>query len=533
MNINKILVGLCLALGTGALQSCEEDVMSELTSLKLDRALSPTGITATVTNKTAVRLTWTAIGGAKAYRAEIFETEDFSGTAVKTVDSITVDKLPYTITGLAGETKYYARVRALGSGNEDSKWVTASFTTDAEQIFKEVDLTKLTANSVTLNWPVGEIATSLTLAPGNITRNVTAAEIAAGEVTISGLTGETTYTAKLYNGTKTRGTKTFTTLIDLGGAIKVTPADNLATILASAVGGETYALMPGTYTVNGDVIVSKSISIKGAKPTDKPIITGMALKIKGNAGVSLKDLVISGPGTTSTTLPNYAMSYDEASDNAYGVLNVQDCEIKDYPKGVLSVNVKALIEGVVMKGNLIHDIECNGADAIDFRTGIAKTFLFENNTVYKVASSSASNSRDFFRMDAQGGLNFGSITSAITIKNNTFNYVSNSTINTTGTGNRIVYIRLGKHTIDVVKNIFSNTNAYYTNQSTTVISSTVSNNYFNAPNFLSQVVASSKFDATPTRTTLDPGFANAAGADFTISNQSLKDASVGDPRWIK
>ena len=513
MNMNKILVGACFFAAVVTFSGCQDEAAEELTELNLGRALSPTGLDVLVVNKTGARLNWKAVNNAKTYTVEFFENTDFSGTPAKTISGITFNQVPYTVTGLAGETQYSVRVKAVGENIEDSKWVSATFATDAEQIFTDVDLQKLTANSITLNWPAGEVATSIVLTPGDITHVVTAAEIAAGEATISGLTGETTYTAKLMNGSKVRGTKSVTTLIDLGGATAVNPTDDLATLIANAEGGETFALMPGAYNINADVIVSKSISIKGAKPANKPIINGMVLRIKANAGLALKDLVLDGTGSSG----NQAIVYDEALTDAYGGLSVQDCEIRDYVKGLMYVNVKALIESVGFSGNIIHDIECSGGDFIDFRNGLAKSLLFENNTVYNSALS-----RDLFRMDAGGSTNFPGVSSVITIRTNTFNNVS--------TANRFLYIRLASHQIHFTKNLIANTNGYYTNQAATTITTMSDNNYFNAPNFTGSTTSNAKND-TGTFTTLDPGFTDASAGNFTVSNLDLISKGVGAPRW--
>ena len=527
MNMNKILAAICISTSILSFSSCKDDLYNEITTLEVGRAFSPTGLDVRVVNKTGARLNWKAVNNASSYTIEFFENADFSGSPAKTIENITFEQVPYTVSGLSGETEYFVRVKAVGQGVEDSKWVTGTFKTDAEQIFQDINLEKLTAKSVTLNWPAGETATTITIAPGNITHSVTPAEVAAGEVTISGLTGETTYTAKLFNGPKVRGTKTFTTLIDLGGAIAVNPGDDLATLLTNAAGGEVFALMPGTHNVNADVIVSKSISIKGAKPADKPIVNGLFIKLRGNAGLSLKDLVIVGPGTTSATLTNQPIIYDEASDIAYGPLVVQDCEIKNFVKGIIYANNKTLIESVTYSGNLIYNIECNGSDFVDFRNGIAKTFLFENNTVYNVASSTTTGARDLFRMDAGGSTNFSTITSAITIRTNTFYNASNAD------GKRYLYIRLAKHTIDFSKNVVANSAGLYSNQAATTITTVANNNYFNAANFYQSTASGAKNDNSGTYTTLDPQFTNPSAGNFTVGNENLKFAGVGDPRWRK
>ncbi|RZL19417.1 MAG: fibronectin type III domain-containing protein [Pedobacter sp.] len=515
LHISIFLLGVLIGFS-----GCKKnDITEAITTLDVDRAFSPTGLTANVVNKTDIRLTWKAVNNAKTYTIEVFETADFSGTPVKTVKDITFLQLPYTVTGLGGDTQYAIRVKAVGTDVDDSKWVTATLKTDAEQILQAVNPVKLTANSAAINWPAGQAATTITLAPGNITRAVTAAEIAAGEAIVTGLTGETLYTAKLMNGTKVRGTITFTTLLDLGGATAVSPTDDLATLITNAASGTVFALLPGTYNINADITVGKSVSLKGAKPSDKPIIKGAVLRVKGNAGLALRDLVIDGTGSLNG---NQTIIYDEASDNAYGNLVVENCEIKNYVKGLMYVNLKTLIESVTFSGNLIFNIECSGGDFIDFRNGIAKTVTFSNNTVYNSALA-----RDFFRMDPNGSTNFPTITSIITISNNTFNGVVN------GAANRLLYVRLAKHEIYFSKNIVANSGGILTNQASTLIvpANFTQNNYFNAPTFLAgSATANAKYD-TGSATTLNPGFTNAAAGNFTISEITLKANGIGAARW--
>ena len=498
---------------------CKDDMMDEIKTLDVDRAFSPTALTANVVNKTEIRLAWKAVNNAKTYTIEVFETADFSGTPVKSIKDITFLQLPYTVTGLGGDTQYAIRVKAVGDGVDDSKWITTTLKTDAEQILQTVNPAKITATSAVLNWPVGQVATTITINPGNITRAVTAAEVAAGEATVTGLAGETLYTARLLNGTKVRGTITFTTLLDLGGATSVSPSDDLATLIANANAGTVFALLPGIYNINADVTISKSISLKGAKPSDRPIIKGAVLRVKGNAGLGLKDLVLDGTGSLNG---NQTIIYDEASDNAYGNLLVENCEIKNYVKGLMYVNLKTLIESVTFTGNVIFNIEANGGDFIDFRNGIAKTVNFSNNTVYNSVLA-----RDFFRMDPNGSTNFPLITSVITISNNTFNGVVN------GPANRLLYIRLAKHEIYFSKNIVANSGGILTNQALTTIvaANFTGNNYFNAPTFMAgSATSGAKYD-TGSFTTLNPGFTDAANGNFTLSEITLKANGIGAARW--
>ena len=67
-----------------------------------------------VQNKTNVRLGWTKVLGADSYVIELFANDSlqFEGSPVTTYNEVTDN--PYTITGLDGETKYSARIKAVG-----------------------------------------------------------------------------------------------------------------------------------------------------------------------------------------------------------------------------------------------------------------------------------------------------------------------------------------------------------------------------------------------------------------------------------
>ena len=129
-----ILLLCCLSL---LFSGCSKTVDEEITSLNFSRLLSPSGVTATVVNRTSVRLNWNKVAKAETYTIEFFnnDTMDFSGTPVRTVQGVEPDAMPYTVPGLVGETAYSVRIKAVGQGIEDSKWSAATFTTDAEQIF--------------------------------------------------------------------------------------------------------------------------------------------------------------------------------------------------------------------------------------------------------------------------------------------------------------------------------------------------------------------------------------------------------------
>lgn len=523
-NIKRLSLAFVLGL-TMSLSGCSDNILAELTSLETSQLFSVTGLDARVVNQTQVRLNFKAVKNADSYVAEFFEgaNSDFSGTPVLTVADITADQLPYVVvSGLAGETTYTVRIKAIGEGVADSKWMTAVITTGAEQIFLPVNVADIEANEVILRWTPGEIATQIVLEPGNITHTVTAQEIEAGAVTIIGLTPETTYTARLLNDGKLRGTISFTTSIDLGGAILVQEGDDLLAAIANADPGATLALMPGTYEITslnnqgGNIAISKSISINAARPAERPIIKNGVFRPTEGASLVLNGLIIDG-----TDVDNQAIVY---AIGTYGRLEIQNCEIFGYIKGLLYANLATLIENVSMRNNIMRDIECVGGDFIDFRHGRPRDFEFIDNTVYNCALA-----RDFFRMDNDATTHFPTVITTLTVSNNTFNVVCN------GNNRRMLYVRLASHQIHFTKNILANTLGYYTNQSgstPTIITTMSGNNYFNAPNFTGSTQSGAKND-TGSYTTHNPGFTDPANGNFTVSHEDLIFNQVGDRRWIQ
>jgi hypothetical protein len=501
---------------------CSDDIEPEITSLDVSRLFSPVDLEARIVNQTSVRLTWKEVDKAESYNIEVFANgnEDYSGSPVRIVTGVLYDQLPVIITGFAGETEYSVRVQAMGEGIDDSKWTSTVFITDTEQILFPVDPEEITSSSVILRWPAGEVATSIVLMPGQIVHTVSNEEIAAGVAEITGLTSETEYTARLMNDDATRGTVIFSTLLDIGDAILVTVEDDLVSMIENAGEGDVFALMPGDYVVDGNIAIKTTLGIIGVRPHEKPVLIGANLRMNGGAGLRLKDLELDG-----TTAPdgNQTIVYDEVLDagQSYGDVEIEDCFIHNYVKGVFYASNAVLIESVTIKGTIYADVECSGGDFIDFRNGMTKKFDFMNNTVYNCAWN-----RDLIRMDAGGSNNFPGEELLVTIENNTFYNI----ISTEGTTRRVLYIRHASHQIFVNKNIYAATLANYSNQSATTVAEMTGNNYHNAPNLYD--ASFTVYDAG-TYTTLDPGFVDPANGNFKVTNEDLIFYRIGDPRWLE
>ncbi|MBD1424099.1 DUF4957 domain-containing protein [Sphingobacterium arenae] len=514
MKYKYIIWFSAMMVGLG-LSSCKENLLEEITELNLDRALSPTELTAQVVDRTNVRLNWRRVSNADSYVIEIFDNAEFSGTATRSIEGVKFEELPYTVEGLFGETIYGVRVGAVGEGLGNSTWITTTFETGIEHIFNELDPETLTEESVTLSWPEGELVTSVVLMPGEIEHRVSSADAEAGTTTIVGLESDVTYTATLMNEDKRRGVMVFTTLLGGPGVTKVTTSDNLAAVIAAAADGAVFAIEPGTYVINDKIEINKNISVRGYKPHKKPVIQGAIFRVTKNAALTLRDLSLDGTGGGS----DQTVVYNEDLDSPYGAFLMQNCEVKKYVKGIFYVNKKARIPSVTFTNNLIHDIECNEGDFIDFRKGIADEFIFVDNTVYNSAAA-----RDLFRMDAGGSDNFGSVESKITISSNTFyKAVSNN-------GKRYLYIRLANHSISFTKNLIVESEGYYTNQGATTITELSGNNYHNAPNFTASTQSNAQNDSG-NYTSLNPEFTDPENGDFTVNNLDLKLNGIGAARW--
>lgn len=507
---NLSLIGMLFLL-----PACEDKIDPLIEEIRFERVFTPLDLKAQIRNKTTVELSWSIRGDAESYMIEI--SEDNFTTIVKT-ETVTPDQLPYS-TGLIGETQYAARVKGTAEGQEDSRWAVVTFETEPENIFQPLSGPDIQANSVRLKWPAGSNVTNFALLPGNTTRVITAEEKAAGTATITGLSGETEYTVRLMKDTKQRASVTFTTWVDPATGTAVSPADDLSAVIASAAAGDVLILWPGDYTAyTGTVVLDKSIAVKGLYPYDKPVIHVQFNLTNNIETVLIKDVEMDG----GTTLTN-AFQYNSAG--TFGSLEVSGCHIHDYARSLFantSSSFKASIASITMNNCIATNVLTDGGDCIDFRYSYVAKLTLRNSTFNNCAPA-----RDFVRFDDASGT-FPGMTSDVLIDHCTLYGVSN------GSSRRILYVRFVENTLTVSNTIIAVTAGYYTNQTKSAQPECLNNNYFNAPGFITggSEVSGAKFDISGTHTLLNPGFANAATGDFTVSVQALIDSKTGDPRWL-
>jgi len=530
MKKTRIALYALLALtATTTVTSCGEPD-DEITEASYKRNFSPTDVKANVRNRTNVELSWTLGHGVTAYNIEVYANDSltFAGTPVKTIQ-VTPEQMPYLVTGLEGETQYSFRIQAVdGNDSRNSKWQGAYAKTETEQIFQEPSEADVKATSVTLRWPAGEQASTITLSPGDIVYNITADDIAAGAATITGLTPETSYSATMRrdNG-KTRGKVSFKTGVELAETdILVNEGEDLGAAIKSAPEGYRLVLMPGEYNItaaedasyaNGSVTISRKLAIKGLRPGEKPVIKG---RIKVEATFEIDQVILDGSGTDG------GQAFDFTGETDVHHLYITNSEIKNFTKGFFYINKAVKVSTINIEGCLISNIECSGGDLFDSRAGGYEKFNFTNNTVYNCAAK-----RDVVRMD-DASANI-TATPVITFDHNTFYNVGNGEVNY-----RFFYVRFAGNTITFTNNIvvgFNNKRGF-ANQSSTDQNPTLEGNvYFNTKNLLSLADGNTEkvswFDESGTE--LDPQFANPDNGDFTVTNLNVADLKAGDPRWLK
>jgi hypothetical protein len=430
---------------------------------------------------------------------------------------------------LEGETLYSIRVKAVSAtGKEDSKWSVTTANTLSEQIFLPIQETDIAAKEATLRWVPNSSVTKIVLTPGDITHVITAEEKISGIAIVKGLTPETTYQANLFNNTKKRGATTFSTGIDIGDGILIKKGEDLLLAIANAADDAKLFLEPGDYktmaadgiTQTTEMILKKSITISGISGKAKPVLHYKITLNPDTKNVSLLNLDLNGSGIENGSVFTVALS----TAANFGDILLSGCEIHDFTRSLLSASNAggSKIASLKLENCKVTNVNTNdGAEFINVRTAYVGSIVFKNSTF-----NTCSFNRDFIRLDAAVGLTGTGLTSTVLIENCTLHNVANSTA-----PKRILYVRFGSNASTVRNTLFTNTTAIYTNQAATVTPTFSNNNYFGAANFKDAAIASNKVDASGT--TLDPGYANAATGNFTITNQTLIDNKVGDPFWIK
>ncbi|WP_178987156.1 DUF5123 domain-containing protein [Winogradskyella schleiferi] len=509
--LKSMIVVLTLLLSFSGCESPDQ-VIEEIS---ISREFAPVGLQAFVRNQVFVELQWDSNPDVDNYLVELSEDSSFSSIAQS--ENVASSDVPVLIE-MSQETFYYIRVQALSSrGLDPSTYATTTAETLTEQIFYPIEPGDILATEATFRWLPNSTVTELFLVPGDISYTLSAQEIANGEATVPGLTGETDYTVQIRNNATIRGVLNFTTGIDIGTGILVTPTDDIFQMVADALPGDVLVLEQGDYTAQiGTIVIDKPLTIRGLLSFDKPLLKVSFSVITGATDVSLIDLDLTGDADTDLT---DTVRYSAAGN--YNSLLVSGCNIHDYNRSFIAGNeIDAIVQSITVENCVVTNILTSGGDFFDFRSSDVLNVTFSTSTFNNCAPS-----RDFFRIDDSGTSTQTGLVCNILIDSCTLYACSNNS------SRRILYVRFQDNDITVNNTLITDTESEgYSDQSRTdEFIDFSNNNYFNAPTMYDPSVP--RYDNSTSYTTLDPGYTDALNGDFTLSTQSLIDNQVGDPRW--
>lgn len=530
MKIKYIIKGLITTLLLLFIVSgCESYSEAVIDDIGAARELSPISVTARIRKQTNIELDWTVSEFADHYVVEIAAENPEFTSILKTIN-VNASELPIQV-ALEGETTYSIRVKAVSNrAKEDSKWTVLTATTLSEQLFLPVQPGDILSKQVTLRWVPNSSVTEIVLKHSDDTKSVkhtlTAEEKVNGIAIIEGLTSLTTYTANLYNGISKRGSRVIKTAIDITDGIAVTPADNLATVVANAPAGATL-ILDGDFTSQViTLVLAKPVTIRGLKDFNKPKLR-VTFNIAPNLDDIINDINLIDLDLGSTASGSKVDVVRYTANGNYGKLLISGCTIHDYDRTLIGAGtgIAARIPSIIIENSVMTNVGIAGSGSfIDFRAAFADEIILRQSTFNKCVPGGSA----FIRADNNPGV-FGNVTTDVLVENCTFYGVTNTV---GASGAQIFYVRFDKNTTTVRNSLFAETIARFANQSTTETPKFSKNNYHNTPNlnFANPVLP---LKADNSGTALDPQFVSAVTGDFTVKNQTLIDNNIGDPRWIQ
>ncbi len=415
---NKIYP-LIILITVGLLTSSCDVSQDWLVDPSFSRLFTPVTFQTTNVGDTAVEVSFARVIGAKKYILEISEndsamqfetikqrievsTDTFKAYAVNTIATKTEYRKKFT--GLFGETSYSVRMIAV---NEDStlrsNYSTLTFKTLAEQLFIEKAIGK-GLDSVLLKWNKSDKITHVVMHPvaatddtQDISRTLTADEIAKAEASFVNLRSGTDYQFTIYYNQIKRGRVVVRTLgLPNSATYNVLPEDN-ATTISTAISGfiaentrniNIFFNAGSSYTITGLTIPDGVDNINFTGQADEngvlPQVTMNGL-IVGTASASMietsfTNLNINGNAANfCVTVPNSIMTLKKISFDG--------CEISNFARGVVSVsNVALLIDEILLTNSIISKIGGYGIVNVAGVNAVTTNITIKNSTMYDLTT---------------------------------------------------------------------------------------------------------------------------------------------------
>ncbi|MGI6232223.1 MAG: DUF5123 domain-containing protein [Prevotella sp.] len=533
-------------LGLMALSSCTDGQDWSVDST-FDRLFGTQSITVT-TYDTKVAVAFDLMPDATGYQVEV-STDSLYGDDINTNSILdTLTTTPDTIYNLAGDTKYYMRMRSIADGKTSSKWVyyesgsgNAYFKTKAEQIFEDVTSDDYDDSYITVRWDSTKTVTSLTISQdGEVVDSVilTDEQKTAGTYTFTNLTASTTYEINIYNGSAKRGTLTVTTAAAMPSAnykytlptgttvISQELIDQLAATAKEKAGSET------SYSVTIAIPAGSEVSVNGT--SDDGSVSALTIP----DGMAVNFFGLSGGDTPTLTFPK---TMDLAGTHAY--ITFQNLKLVDDGSNYFVNQSNA----TTIDQFSITDCEGSGFGNAFFRLQGSNTKVITNLTITDCIFHDMCSGYSFIHVDAGSGKG---VVKNISISDATFYnvatggkmfiYSRNTDMESividhitvyNSIGNNNYFIDFDKKTgakadkLTISNSIFSKQPDEGTKTIRTAGTYTIDNCYI-TNDFFKVFDGVTSLDASATDVFNDP-----ENADFTLNASYLK-LNAGDSRWI-
>ncbi|HNX88589.1 MAG TPA: DUF5123 domain-containing protein [Paludibacteraceae bacterium] len=537
-NIFAAIVVILLMV-SGTFSACTEDEPE----LQLPYLFRPINFQVEL-NKTIATITWSPVDSAVSYTLQLSnDSLDYSSPIL----DITTTKLS-VVKELAGDTKFYARIRAnSGIESKSSKFnTTLSFKTPKENLFQGYGTGNNTGvlysaymtatKTLTVKWLPGANTTHLILtADGGLKDSVliSASEAAAGSKIVS-LPANALWKTRIYNGKILRGTTYGLT----EGDIYLSAGEDLLSAMTNATSGQVILLAGGaTFPIGGSAYnFNKNLKIRSASPVNRAVIcmtsgtpTSTANMFGVEASAAIDSLVFENIDFTGYCDNNPAatkIGYLFNNKTAYAIASLKfiNCNIHNIGNTPMrmSGNTEQRISDLKFKGCVINDVGFSSTYAIvnsnskDYFDNIT----FEYCTVYNFKGS---------LILRTGAYTMGTVS----LTNCTFNQA------TQDAGSTRLLVDLNNMTVTgglTIKNCIFGSNGTIAAGVRTTGTKTISGTYFTTDYLDETLVGGATYTIKDKLTSFNGAstdlWNNPVNGDFTLKTTSFAGKGIsGDLRW--
>ena len=437
---------------------------------------------------------------------------------------------PYTMTGLEGSTKYYFRIKSCATNGKGSTWKylddtesNYSFTTKSEQIILDV---VPGSKTVKVSFKAGKQITEAQIVKDDevlVSQPVTADEVAAGELTISGLNAKTSYTVQLLNGENVRGKMKFTTtepFPDGYEVINVAAGDDVKDLLANATSDKVVVVFPQgmEYTALNEEAQTSTIKV----PENIKSVYFWGAAGESKATVKFKGVSFESSSMDVVRFYNLNLQYGANSDgyvlNQSGTftlnsLEMEKCDVKDI-RGIFRFQsiVNSTVNAIKINDCVLTNIGTYGiVNTKDQKSLTLGTVSITNSTLNTINSVLTNTSQANFSIT----LDHCTIWNCVPATKPYFDLQKQTGVTVACTNSLIGAYYDFKDAAQTVKGC----SLKDIDASGTVYTSDFNwNSGYEIGSQISET--SAQLWANPAKT----------GANFTVQNSSYK--NLGDPRWI-